>query len=496
MFDPYRKWLGIAPREQPPNHYRLLGVNLFEDDLDVIEGAADKQMAFVRQYQSGDHAHDAARILNELALARLCLLKSSAKAAYDENLRKDLATKEAEPEGALLDLPLPDANPKSRHRKPPRRLTGGVPGKSKSATSSLLLKIGIGAAVSLLLLAVFLFSGRSDRSDEKTPLAGKPDPAAATPEQGTAQKTDNIPPSPPAVVVVEQVGLVRTWQGELGQSQFGVFSSDGRRLVYSKDNDIFIIDAATGENPVKLTGHEKPVWVARFSGDDNRIVSIGQDNTIRFWDAKAGTQISQCGALMLGICSVLVMSNDASRIAFSWANDRTLVLMDPVTQTEVRRINLTEFEVVWRSVTPDLKWAMSNGIRNETRIWDLNTGDSYTVDNGHHNYCGQFAQDGMHAMLGGAFTWDRWDFQAKAKLKEGSVTGGHVYAIATSPDTSRFLMGLSDGTVWLWDMETAKGVMGFTGHEKPVSVVVMSPDNKLAISCDSSGVIILWRLPK
>ena len=66
MFDPYRKWLGIPPKDQPPNHYRLLGLELYEDDLDVIEGAADRQMGFVRQYQSGEFAADAARILNEL----------------------------------------------------------------------------------------------------------------------------------------------------------------------------------------------------------------------------------------------------------------------------------------------------------------------------------------------------------------------------------------------------------------------------------------------
>lgn len=41
-FDPYRKWLGIVPKDQPPNHYRLLGIELFESDPDVIEGAADQ----------------------------------------------------------------------------------------------------------------------------------------------------------------------------------------------------------------------------------------------------------------------------------------------------------------------------------------------------------------------------------------------------------------------------------------------------------------------
>ena len=44
-FDPYHKWLAIPPEEQPPNHYRLLGVSPFESDPDVIENAADQRMA-------------------------------------------------------------------------------------------------------------------------------------------------------------------------------------------------------------------------------------------------------------------------------------------------------------------------------------------------------------------------------------------------------------------------------------------------------------------
>ena len=40
-FDPYHKWLGIPPKDQPPNHYRLLGIELFESDPEVIDMAAE-----------------------------------------------------------------------------------------------------------------------------------------------------------------------------------------------------------------------------------------------------------------------------------------------------------------------------------------------------------------------------------------------------------------------------------------------------------------------
>lgn len=56
-FDPYHKWLGTPPDEQPPNHYRLLGVAALEADLDVISHASDQRMAHIRTFQGGKHAH-------------------------------------------------------------------------------------------------------------------------------------------------------------------------------------------------------------------------------------------------------------------------------------------------------------------------------------------------------------------------------------------------------------------------------------------------------
>ena len=90
-FDPYHKWLGIPPEEQPPNHYRLLGIKVFEADTDVIQSAADQRMSHLRTFQAGAHAEMSQKILNELAAARVCLLKPSKKALYDAELKPRLA---------------------------------------------------------------------------------------------------------------------------------------------------------------------------------------------------------------------------------------------------------------------------------------------------------------------------------------------------------------------------------------------------------------------
>ncbi len=51
-FDPYHEWLGIPPQEQPANYYRLLGVEVFEEDLDAIESAADRLIEHLRSAAS------------------------------------------------------------------------------------------------------------------------------------------------------------------------------------------------------------------------------------------------------------------------------------------------------------------------------------------------------------------------------------------------------------------------------------------------------------
>ena len=78
-FDPYHKWLGIAPEERLPTHYRLLGLNLFESDPDVIEAAADRQMTYLQEVSQGSEVEQAQKLLAEVAEARLCLLNPKKK---------------------------------------------------------------------------------------------------------------------------------------------------------------------------------------------------------------------------------------------------------------------------------------------------------------------------------------------------------------------------------------------------------------------------------
>ena len=86
-FDPYYEWLGIPLSDQPSNHYRLLSIPVYESNTDVIKSAAERQTMFLRSFQSGEQGDAAAKLLNEVAAARVCLLNVQDRKAYDTHLR-------------------------------------------------------------------------------------------------------------------------------------------------------------------------------------------------------------------------------------------------------------------------------------------------------------------------------------------------------------------------------------------------------------------------
>ncbi len=107
-FDPYYKWLGIRPEDRPISYYRLLGLEFAEEDPEVIDAAADRQMSFLRTLQNGRHGADTQRLLNELASARLVLLDPEKRQQYNQYFRSQ-AQAAGHPE--FTDDLLPPADP-------------------------------------------------------------------------------------------------------------------------------------------------------------------------------------------------------------------------------------------------------------------------------------------------------------------------------------------------------------------------------------------------
>ena len=200
-FDPYHEWLAIPLEEQPPNHYRLLSMKLFEESPSVIQNAADKQMAHLRTFQTGKHSALSQKLLNEVATAKVCLLNPAKRAAYDQRLRQKLQKASQpvdQPEADALDPTVAglietlrrDASPATEHEA-----------KKPQPNPKVLIVAAAGLAVVVVGLAALWWamgrgSAPSDGSLAKADLAASAKVDLAASAKASKEAATKPPESP------------------------------------------------------------------------------------------------------------------------------------------------------------------------------------------------------------------------------------------------------------------------------------------------------------
>ena len=103
-FDPYYEWLGIPPRHHPPHHYRLLGLDTYESNDNVIRRSLKRQSIYVAALRTDENSNLCDRLLEELSAAACCLLDPERRASYDTELRtkRDTGRKVSMPDGTVI----------------------------------------------------------------------------------------------------------------------------------------------------------------------------------------------------------------------------------------------------------------------------------------------------------------------------------------------------------------------------------------------------------
>jgi hypothetical protein len=207
-FDPYHKWLGISAKDQPPNYYRLLGIDLFESDPDVIVATFNRQRAHLLTYQNGPYKEYAQRIMQEVIAARACLSDPLARQAYDAQLQLTAAP-EAAPAEEPTDFREMAASPRrssaTRSPRPPRNIDGSAnPDDPSAPQERLWLGIGrqgqivivsVGSVIFVLTMAYLLFGGGSSKSRTQTESVPQSFPNVQNFKQSSPTKTTPSKPN-------------------------------------------------------------------------------------------------------------------------------------------------------------------------------------------------------------------------------------------------------------------------------------------------------------
>ena len=71
--------------------------------------------------------------------------------------------------------------------------------------------------------------------------------------------------------------------------------------------------------------------------------------------------------------------------------------------------------------------------------------------------------------------------------------GDVVNAIAIAPDGKTALLGFDDGTIVLWDLETAEEIRRLTTHRAAINDLEWNTEAGIIVSGDDDGVIVVWQ---
>ena len=160
--------------------------------------------------------------------------------------------------------------------------------------------------------------------------------------------------------------------GPLPSPTVVAWSPDSRRLAFPQANGaIGIVDAATGEQVHRLSGHTEAPLTLAWSPDGAYIVSGGRDRGLRVWNSETGRLEKErtVGVTIFALC----WSPDGSRIAGA-ASDNNVYIWNRLPEPPLLRLTGHTNVVHTLSWSSDGKRIASADESGMIRIWDADSG--------------------------------------------------------------------------------------------------------------------------
>lgn len=235
-----------------------------------------------------------------------------------------------------------------------------------------------------------------------------------------------------------------------------------------------------------------------LSQDQKILVSGGDDQTVRIWDAATGFLIETSLKHTTPVLEVIINGDQRQSIL---SVGRDLMVQRSILKED--RYKFTPFTCKGRTsslaVSAEAGLVVAGGQDSAVRVWDLKRRCQLKQMVGHAGLVLAVAicPDGIHALSAGSDREVRlWNI-AKGTLVRTLL--GHtlsVNALAVSQDSCRIVSGSSDQSIRVWDFQSGKLVHVLSGHTDSVKSVSLSARRACIISGSCDGTVRLWSLEK
>ena len=306
------------------------------------------------------------------------------------------------------------------------------------------------------------------------------------------------------------------------------FSPDGRTLASASWDDILLWDIET-RSASRIQGHASTISSSALSADGGT-VAIGSVNSTRLVDVRTGKDTATLESKAQ--VNSVTFSRDGSLLA---VGARRVTLWDVATIRTISTLEAPDPDVQSLAFSPDGATLAAGYWRGNIRLWDVAEGERIAILAGHTSLVNSvaFSPDGAILASGSRDNTARlWDLETGREITtlegyfgEGSVAfspdgstlavvspsgirllepktwkevntlwGSSVHSLSFSPDGTTLAAGSRDGTVVLWDTETARRVATHEGHTADVRSLAFSLDGATLASGARDGTVLVWDL--
>ena len=291
------------------------------------------------------------------------------------------------------------------------------------------------------------------------------------------------------VVDAASARTLRVLRGHEGEIRDCEFSPDGERLVSGGDDlTVRVWSVATGDAQV-FRAHSDQVSRVAFSRDGERVVSASLDGTVRVWTPRSAQDVF--GPFSASTTDALFL--DEGRVAVAeYAPD---VHLCSLATRACETLSGHRMPVNHIALSPDHKLLASASADGTVRLWDVTAGARLVraLDAGSEVRDAVFLPDGKSLVSFGADkTLRRWDLATG----EGRVVGTHpdtCYRLVAS--RARAVVGAMclDNSAHVFDLDAGTSRV-LTGHESRVLDLTFAPDGEHAATASLDRTARLWDL--
>jgi RNA polymerase sigma factor (sigma-70 family) len=302
--------------------------------------------------------------------------------------------------------------------------------------------------------------------------------------------------------------------GHEGPVYATALTPDGRTAATAGgDGSILLWDPSAGKERGRLDGHDNLVVALQAAGDGRTLFSTGWDRTVRVWDLATGKERHRFPTAIVGF-GFLAVSADGQALAHAPA-DKEVAVVEVATGKELRRLKGHDARITGAAFGLDGRTLAVWCGDHTAHVWDLAAGSKVR----HFPFAEARVPPlpGVPVPVGGKSSWPytaavspdgRWiaygsqlpflalhDLATGKEVRQLDKLPDGVSALAFTAD-GRMLAwgGESDRTVRLVEVATGQQRQRFTGHRGRVQSLTFAADGKALLSGSDDTTALVWDL--